>query len=120
MGEKRIAKVTKRGHIDAYLKLWNGNLQLSIRELEVAGFIINEYMTHKENGLIEPYLSEFLFDAKAILLMKKALKMSNQNWANYKSSLKAKRVLVVDGERVCVNTMFLPKDSITFEFEIID
>ena len=117
-----VAHVTKEKHVDAYLRIWNGGLQLTDRELEVVKKLISSYQEFEGAGVQEPYLTEMLFSQKNIRKIKDDLNLSKQNWGNIKKRLKEKKVLI-DGKEedvIYFNTMLLPKEEITFKFNIKD
>jgi len=114
------ARVTKEGHIDAYLKIWNGGLQLTDRELDVVKELVRSYMEFTEGGVKEPYLTQMIMSSENANRIKRKLKLSKQNFSNIKTKLKDKKVLLEDGEEnIFFNPMFIPKKEITFKFEIV-
>lgn len=114
------AKVDTKGFVEAYIKLWNGGLQLTPKEVAVMSEIVLSYMVFNKDGVNEPYLTDLVFATKNVNRIKSVLDLSKQNWGNYKIKLKEKRVLIENGERIELNRLFLPKKEITFRFELID
>jgi hypothetical protein len=114
------ARVTKEQHVNAYLQLWNGGLKLTDRELKVVKEIVKSYMEFEQGGVKEPYLSQMVLSTENANRIKKELKLSKQNFSNIKTKLKDKKVLLTDQEdRTYVNPTFIPKKSITFNFDVI-
>lgn len=112
------ANVTKTQHVDAYLKIWNGGLQMTPKELDITKAIIALYERYSDDNVKEPSLSEMVFSAKNLRVLKEDLEISKQNWSNYKTSLLKKRVLFSKNGDLRINPYLIPADTLTFKFNI--
>lgn len=113
------ARLNKPKFIEAYLRIWNGGLQLTDKEFEVAVEILKLHDIYTEAGVQEPVASEMIFQPKNIKAIKDKLDVSKQSWNNYKTKLIEKKVLLSNNDLLIVNPMLIPKTELTFKFEII-
>ena len=113
---KLTARVDREKHIRLWLKAWNGGLQLTDKELELAGELLFRAMKMIDDGIKEPYLSELLFNTKTLTEIKVKLELSKQGYNNYKKSLIDKGVILVDGG-YHINPKLIPQETLTFEFK---
>lgn len=113
------ARLSKDDFIVAYLKIWNGGLQLTDKEFSIVVEIVKLYMDYTEQGVKDPALSELVFSPKNMKKVKEVLDISKQNWNNYKNKLIEKKIILGDETGPTLNPLLYPKKEITFEFEII-
>lgn len=110
------AKVNNEQHVEAYLKIWSGHFNFSDVESKLMKEIVLLHQKYEKQGLKEPFLSEFLFTKLNVVLKK--LKLSRSNWYQYKNRLIAKDALIIDESSITVSSLCIPKEEITFKFEI--
>ena len=113
------ARLSKEDFIVAYLKIWNGALKLTDKELSIVVEIIKLYFSYIDQGVKEPALSELVFRLKNIQKLRDDLNISKQNWTNYKVRLQEKKVVLNSLEGQTLNPLLFPKEELTFKFEII-
>ena len=112
-------RADRDGIIDTYLKLFNGGLKLTDKEFAILKEFVKLHVSYMEEGVKEPFLSELVFSAKNIKQVKLDLEITKQNWNNYKQKLQDKKVILnIDGI-YRVNPMLIPRQEITFRFEVI-
>ena len=70
MNELLLNQAYESGHkSEAFLKILNGNLNLTDRELKLTAIILDQYAVHTEGGLIGKYLHKFVFNTDGRKLM---------------------------------------------------
>jgi hypothetical protein len=114
------AKVTEDEFIMSYLRLWNGGIGLTQKELDILFFFLKRKRKLERDGVPTPYIKNMLFNTETVNDMKKALKMSNSNWGNYKAKLMEKKILIEKDDFLFIHQMLIPREKITIEFEIIE
>lgn len=99
----------------AFLRILNGNMGLTPRELDLTATIAERYSEFSAKGLIEPFLSEFIFNTDGRKhLMESMGDSSAQNLGNVLKALVAKGVLGQDGKNYVLNPRLLPKEQVVF------
>jgi len=117
MSDHKIIKV-KGDPILAYLTLWNGTWKLTDMEISVLTEFLRSYIKLKKDGLIEPYLSKFLFSTENKRDIKSRIdKLSEQGLANYIASLKRKNIILETDNNLSLDSRVIPIKKITFEFD---
>ena len=102
-----------------YLKVLNGTLKLTDKELELTAEIIKEYLKYGSQGLQEPFLSKFVFSTEGRKSICDNLNgLSTQNLGNKLKQLVDKRVLQVINGNYIINHKCLPQPEITFRFYV--
>lgn len=112
------AKVDRQTHIRVYLQIWNGGLKLTDKELEIMQKFLTIYFEYKDGGVSEELIEDLVFSTKSINRLKEELKISKQNYSNYKMSIVEKKALREINGELSFNPMLIPQKSITFKFEI--
>ena len=113
-------KVTEDEFIKSYLRLWNGGIGLTQKELDILFFFIKKKRQYEADGVPEKYINEMLFKTDNITEIKKELNMSNSNWGNYKAKLIEKNILIEKDDYTFIVPMLIPKEKVTIEFIIED
>jgi len=104
-----------------YLKVLNGTLKLTDKELELTAEIIKEYIKYGSQGLQEPFLSKFVFSTEGRKNICDNLNgLSTQNLGNKLQQLLDKGVLIKDEAGFSLSSRLLPDTEITFKFDIVD
>jgi hypothetical protein len=102
----------------SYLRLWNGGLGLTQKELDILFFFIKKRRKYESDGVPDGYINSMLFNTESITDLKKELNMSNSNWGNYKSKLMEKDILIEKDDSITIHPMLIPKEKVTIEFII--
>jgi len=110
-------KVTRITHIKYWIKLWNGNLNLTNKEEELLSEILYRIMELKDNGLEEPYISDLAFSIKSMGEIKDKLNLSKQSLFNYKKGLINKGVLIKTETGIKISQKMIPCKTVTFKFD---
>lgn len=99
-----------------FLKVINGSLKLTDKELNLAAIIIGRYIAY-QSKMEEPYLSKYIFSTEGRKeICELSGELSAQNLGNKLKQLVAKRILqVVDGNYL-INTKCLPVPEVTLRF----
>lgn len=104
-----------------YLKVLNGTLKLTEKELELTAALVKKYMYFGSQGLKEPFLSKFVFSTDERRSLCESLNsLSVQNLGNKFQQLVDKGVLVKDETGYSLLHSLLPQEEVTFKFIIID
>ena len=73
------AKVNKEGFIRAYIRLWNGGLGMTTKEVDILAFFISKNIECVEKKTPEDYIPEIVFGPASISDMKTKCNLSNSN-----------------------------------------
>lgn len=104
-----------------YLRVLNGTLKLTEKELELTAALVKKYIHFGTQGLKEPFLSKFVFSTEERRSLCESLNgLSIQNLGNKLQQLMDKGVLVKDEMGYSLLHSLLPQEEITFKFIIID
>lgn len=104
-----------------YLRVLNGTLKLTEKELELTAALIKKYMYFGSQGLKEPFLSKFVFSTEERRSLCESLNgLSIQNLGNKFQQLVDKGVLIKDDSGYSLQHSLLPQTEITFKFIIIN
>lgn len=101
-----------------FLKVINGSLKLTDKELDLAAIIIGMYLTY-QSKMEEPFLSKYIFSTEGRKQICEASgDLSAQNLGNKLKQLVDKRVLQqINGDYI-LNKKCMPTPEITFRFFI--
>ncbi len=101
----------------AYLTLFNGSLKLTERELDLLSLLLDKYLDFKEEGLIEPFLSKFVFATETKRDVQKSMNINAQYFQNIISGLVKKGCLKPLGKGLyAINKSMIPRKQIGFSF----
>lgn len=100
-----------------YLTIWQSIIGISDRELDVLAEILDKRRELVNDGLKEPYLSEYLFNTKSRKEYCDRLEITTFNFQNILSALK-KKELLIEGEdgAVTIDERLIPVTELTFNF----
>lgn len=100
-----------------YLILFNGSLKLTERELDLLSLLLDKYTEFKEEGLIEPFLSKFVFSTETKKNVQKSMNINAQYFQNIISGLVKKGCLKSLGAgQYAINASLIPRKQIGFHF----
>jgi hypothetical protein len=112
-------QVSRDDFIRHYLVLWNGMLNLTEKELDLLEALIEKYLELVEVIKDRKYLYDFLFSPSVQKEIRDRAKMKEQTFHNYKASLKAKGIIVIDNDgNLSLDPKVIPMEEITFKFKI--
>ena len=112
------AILTEDEFIIAYLRLWNGGIGLTQKELDILFFFIKKLRKYEKDKVPGAYIDDMLFNNDNISDLKKELNMSNSNWGNYKAAMLSKKVLIEKDDQLLIIQMLIPKLDVHIQFEI--
>lgn len=113
-----IAKVNRHTHIEYWVKLWNGGLQLTDKEQAFLMEILYRAMDLSEKNITEPYLGQLVFGANVMAEIQDKLSLSKQGLNNYKMSLRDKGVIYKgDDGAYHIESKLMPQKQVTFKFD---
>lgn len=108
--------VTKEQWLKYHLKIWKGALDMTNKECDIIEYFIKEYQMYKEEGLDPEVIDKLVYSQESYSAMRSLLKLSPQNWNNYKQTMIKKRLLT--GTPLKVNEKLLLDSIIEFKFKL--
>jgi hypothetical protein len=113
------ATIPQASFARTYITLWNGMLGLTDKEMDLIEEFVNRYnnycMSLKDTKLIY----ELLFSTQTMKEIRNKINMNEQQFNNYKSALKKKKVIHMDDDgNYRLDERVIPVSEITFKFEI--
>ena len=115
---KIVIPIKEDRFVEAYLKLWAGNIGLTDMELKVMIRIIEDYRRISIDGVPEPYRSQSLFDPVNMQELAKSIELSQSSWNNYRAQLRDKGLIFGSGKDTTIDPKLIPQENITFNFQI--
>jgi len=113
-----IAKVNRHTHIEYWIKLWNGGLNLTEKEQVFLGELLYRAMELSDKNITEPYLGQLVFGSNVMTEIQEKLNLSKQGVNNYKMSLKEKGVIFKgDDGSYHIESRLMPQTQVTFKFQ---
>jgi hypothetical protein len=109
-------KIRQEGFIKAYLKLFNGILGMTSKEIDVVEAILLKYEELKD--IPEPHKSKLIFSAEGLKEIRETVGVTESGLNNYKAQLKKKGIIVGDGRDMKIDPKLQPQEEITFKFKL--
>ena len=100
-------------HIDVWLTLWQGGIDITTREKDVLAEFIAIHLLLVSKGMKEPYLAKLLFDADARKQVCINLSISSFNLTNVLAALKNKGAITDN----VISSQLIPEKELIFEFK---
>ncbi len=111
--------ISKEQYIKTYLTLWNGMINLTGREMDIAVALVSKYLDLIKVVSDMDLVYDILFSTQTTRDIRTKLSMTDSTFNNYKASLKEKGVLHVDKDgNYTLDERVLPVEEITFKFII--
>lgn len=102
-----------------WLVLWQGALDLTVKEREVLAAILDKLIELRDAGIKEPYISKLLFDKDTRKQYCDRLSISGFNLTNLLSSLKKKSVIKEVSKGLYeVDPKVIPQKEVKFKFDV--
>lgn len=103
-----------------YLRVLNGSLRLTDKELELMAAILGRYLKYIQQGLKEPFLSKFVFSSEERKSLSDELGgISSQNLGNKLKQLSNKNLLTQTEYGYQLDHSLLPVPEVVFKFNIV-
>jgi hypothetical protein len=113
-----VTKVNRHTHIERWIKLWNGGLNLTDKEQLFFGELLYRAMELHEKNITEPYLGQLVFGSNVMAEIQEKLSLSKQGLNNYKMSLKDKGVIFKGEDGFYhIEPKLMPQTQVTFKFQ---
>ena len=92
---------------------------MTTKEVEIVKFFVVKYNKFLMDWLYKTYAHKLTYSIESFDEMRNSLDLSPQNWGNYKSSLRKKKVFLGD-EQIYLNPKILLDQEVTFKFKRYD